>query len=154
MSTPIETNTEELQEVLQQVYNLPSRSTGGSVTPDLVVGLITNSSLYKESITEDNISIISGSLQSVFTKLRNGEEAKVILKHDFWYGGANYVGVFYPSGVSSQYFDETNYQIEERVQLDFILNELPGFHGILMRLHMSFKTDGTIYNFTYNSVQG
>ena len=38
MSTPIETNTEELQEVLQQVYNLPNRSGGGgSSDPDLAI---------------------------------------------------------------------------------------------------------------------
>lgn len=36
MSTPIESNTEELQEVLQQVYNLPNRS-GGSNSYDLTI---------------------------------------------------------------------------------------------------------------------
>lgn len=35
MATPIETNTEELQEILQTVYNLPMA--GGSSEPDLVI---------------------------------------------------------------------------------------------------------------------
>ena len=36
MSTPIETNTEALQEILQTVYNLPMAG-GGSAKPDLVI---------------------------------------------------------------------------------------------------------------------
>ena len=36
MSTPIETNTEELQEILNTVYNLPMAG-GGSSEPDLVI---------------------------------------------------------------------------------------------------------------------
>lgn len=40
MSTPIETNTEELRGVLNDVYNLPNRSTGGSSEPDLVIEFI------------------------------------------------------------------------------------------------------------------
>ena len=83
MSTPIETNTEQLQEVLQQVYNLPSRS-GGSTTPDLVLGINaenTKTGWYQldESRLSD-ISIISGSVSAVAEKLKQGITPRILLK--------------------------------------------------------------------------
>lgn len=75
MSTPIETNTEELNEILQTVYNLPNRSSGGSAEPDLVIGLNaadTDSSLWYEEYSVDNISIESGSISAVAEKVKQG----------------------------------------------------------------------------------
>lgn len=54
MSTPIETNTEELQEILQTVYNLPMAG-GGSSEPDLVIYGVPIAS------TGDYFNFVSGS---------------------------------------------------------------------------------------------
>jgi hypothetical protein len=80
MSTPIETNTEELQEVLQQVYNLPNRS-GGSTTPDLVIPVDFKSF---ETIEETDIGEVdSSAVIATQNKLSNGEAVNVLIKGKF-----------------------------------------------------------------------
>ena len=112
MSTPIETNTEELREILNEVYSLPNRSTGGSSEPDLIIGLnIANTKVMSddgsitrdlERMTVDDVSIVSGSVSDVTEKVRQGQPVKVLLRDihfytdDMWYqniGEANYVMV-------------------------------------------------------------
>ena len=88
MSTPIETNTEQLQEVLQQVYNLPNRS-GGSTTPDLVIGLNWTNTKTKsddgyafrsQHLSVNDVTIESGSLSAVVEKIKQGIPVRVSLK--------------------------------------------------------------------------
>lgn len=85
MSTPIETNTEQLQEVLQQVYNLPNRS-GGSASYDLTVNLsgefwTTDSTSYKPG---DNLTVAYDAEEARNTaiKLAAGESVSVIVRGD------------------------------------------------------------------------
>lgn len=75
MSTPIETNTEELQEILQTVYNLPNAGGSGKVSWDCV--------LEANGISMDKIScsVASGSLRSALNKLASGEKPNVILRY-------------------------------------------------------------------------
>lgn len=96
MATPIETNTEELQEILQTVYNLPMAG-GGSSEPDLMIGLnIDNTKLCPDgssapcrsltNMTKNDVSIISGSISEVAEKVKQGLPVKVMLNevHFYW----------------------------------------------------------------------
>lgn len=94
MSTPIETNTEQLQEVLQQVYNLPSIS-GGSSEPDLVIGLNWTNTKTKadngypfrsQNLSANDVTIESGDLSAVVEKIKQGIPVRVSLKAVNFYG--------------------------------------------------------------------
>ena len=76
MSTPIETNTEELQGVLDRLYNLPNLGGSGKVSWDCVIEASDN----KLTDGTTNFSVVSGSLRSVADKLDSGEKPNVILK--------------------------------------------------------------------------
>ena len=80
MSTPIETNTEELQEILQTVYNLPNAG-GGSSAPDLVIR--TSDEFYVWTIgsgwSADKVTYNPDEVTSVYEKLKAGKDVKVIL---------------------------------------------------------------------------
>ena len=80
MSSPIKTNTEELQNILQQVYNLPDRSSG-SAEPDLVItptedfniNSVANNSNYNiTKIQFDQTAVIS-----TYEKLAAGKDVRV-----------------------------------------------------------------------------
>lgn len=82
MSTPIETNTEELQEILQTVYNLPNAG-GGSSEPDLVIGL--TMPIHSLAATSENttVTIESGSLLAVAEAFRAGKCPVVKVKRNY-----------------------------------------------------------------------
>lgn len=145
MSTPIETNTEELQEVLQQVYNLPNRSASGSSTPDLVLTLnVEGRYMDDNNVTKEAFSIKSGSVQSTYTKLKNHEEVKIFVEFLCYYGGANYTGILYPIMVSAS---DDAYGGDSGVQLKFLSDYVPGYNGSVEQISLWLKLDGTIYNF-------
>ena len=77
MSTPIETNTEELQEILQTVYNLPMAG-GGSAEPDLVIGLDT-SDLEAISDSPEKLTFESADVINAYNKLLSGETVNCVL---------------------------------------------------------------------------
>ena len=83
MSTPIETNTEELQEILQTVYNLPNAGGSGKVSWDCVL-TVNGTNLANSSV---KFSVESGSLRSVHEKLSNFERPNVYLKFAGEYDG-------------------------------------------------------------------
>ena len=150
MSTPIETNTEQLQEVLQQVYNLPSRSGGN--TPDLVLGFNTeNTKHYLNSyqITAEDFTIKSGSALSTYTKMKNREEVKVILEVDTFYGSSVFTSTFYPFQVGAE--DEGDPAVNY-VVLDFITTYVPGLGTETEKLSMRIGVDGTIADITMYQV--
>lgn len=89
MATPLEMNTTELEGLLQDVYNLPNRSSDGSSEPDLVIGLNwrnTSTSRYPFTNNEDyrynveDVSVESGSVSAVVEKLQQNQHVKVVLK--------------------------------------------------------------------------
>lgn len=82
MSTPIETNTEELQEILQTVYNLPNAG-GGSSEPDLVITL-TESVLDGISDRPEKFSFNSEEVVNAYTKLLSGETVNCVLNADYF----------------------------------------------------------------------
>ena len=81
MRTPIETNTAELQEILQTVYNLPMAG-GGSAEPDLVIGLDTSDSMQIseriETVTFDSEAVIN-----TYNKLLSGETVNCVLNANY-----------------------------------------------------------------------
>lgn len=81
MSTPIETNTEQLQEVLQQVYNLPNRSASSdSYDLEIEVSLSWHTD-DRTTIQElSDLSYSAEDVKKVVEKLLRGEEPKVIVK--------------------------------------------------------------------------
>ena len=98
MSTPIETNTEELQEVLDSLYGLNMAAVGGgSSEPDLVIGLnVENTKVYPDGssapnrhlgmMTLDDVTILSGSVSATVEKIKQGLAVRVLLKdvHFYW----------------------------------------------------------------------
>ena len=84
MSTPIETNTEDLREILQAVYDLKNSAGGGSSKPDLLLGgtdkfyvhNVTDSSTSwgAQNITYDPVEVISA-----YEKAKAGDVVTAVL---------------------------------------------------------------------------
>lgn len=89
----IETNTQELREILETVYNLPNASGGGSAKADLVItgmpqtepvtanyfsfrrGTMSGKTFGPENVTFDQERVVSA-----YEKLINGEDVRVALQ--------------------------------------------------------------------------
>ena len=121
MSTPIETNTEELQEILQTVYNLPNAGGSGKVSWDCV---IESSGTYLEG-GKIKFTVVSGSLRSVFDKLTSGEKPNVILRHYYDYDGD--FGTYYSECIDMHHLF-TDYSDTEWLSMVFV------FAGTFVRL--------------------
>lgn len=89
MSTQIETNTEELNEILQTVYNLPNRSSGGSSESDIRVEWQLSSGKYPENISADEVSVVLD-YEAVVAKLQNGENVTAVMSHKYYYWDENF----------------------------------------------------------------
>lgn len=112
MSTPIETNTDQLQEVLQQVYNLPSRSGGGSVTPDLVVAIAGSANGWVSTLSKDaEIVIESGTVEDTIAKMVNGGSANVLVKLTYYYDNAKYYMSFIPENIKATILADRPYAL-------------------------------------------
>ena len=86
MATPIESNTEELQEILQTVYNLPTAG-GGSPEPDLVIDLDASNDPYISN-NIDGLTFNPASVINAYNKLLSGETVNCVLnaKYHLWSG--------------------------------------------------------------------
>ena len=149
MSTPIESNTEQLQEVLQQVYNLPNRS-GGSTTPDLVVvvdGISSDHTIF--DLSADDVSIESGSVEDAIAKMANGGYVKVLVKLSYRYWTYYYMN-FVAENVVALIFEDGSKRLNIRFG--------PLFHysspDASMRdlIEISLDVDGNIYFNAYRNM--
>lgn len=77
MATPIETNTEDLREILQAVYDLKNSAGGGSSEPDLVIR--GTDLFYMWSTNAKEVTYNPDEVISVYEKVKAGEDVKVIL---------------------------------------------------------------------------
>lgn len=79
---------------------------------DLVISFTTDTHWANDTVTKEKFSIKSGSLRSVFERLKKKEEVKVILEHEHWYNWMQFFGVLHPCQVSSSEFtyNDTLYQ--------------------------------------------
>lgn len=100
MSTPIETNTEELQEILQTVYNLPNAG-GGSSEPDLIVTInIPKNDGYISNITADHVTFDTSKIPALIAKLESWTPVSVVIQAKYYYGDyGEFTGFFYPTTV-------------------------------------------------------
>lgn len=142
MSTPIETNTEDLREILQAVYELKNSAGGGSSEPDLVIGIeIPHSDdVTLGGLTISHVTIKSGSVANTYAKLQERKEVKVFAEHEYWYGGYyKYTGVLYPSAVTMVDFDDiagVSVMFVSSTRLD------DGYDGKIVRIILGM--DGTV----------
>ena len=97
MSTPIETNTEELQEILQQVYDLPNRNSGGA-TWDMTIRFTRDNldDYGPTNISVEDFVIDSTEIDNVKHKIRSGEFVNVRMLGGYRYFSASTYGVFTP----------------------------------------------------------
>lgn len=83
MATPIETNTEELQEILQTVYNLPMAG-GGSAEPDLVITATENFGWDSPSTNQDynlaKIAFDPNAVISMYEKHMAGKDVRAAFR--------------------------------------------------------------------------
>ena len=79
MSTPIETNTEELQEILQTVYNLPNAGGSGSSKPDLTIKTAEGFDFVHDSNKYINVTIDPNEVVSTYDKLKSGKDVRATL---------------------------------------------------------------------------
>ena len=84
MSTPIETNTEELREILQTVYNLPNAGGGGSAEPDLVITLDPAPDLGGMSGSDNNLSFDHDAVVNTYTKILSGQPVNCVLNAKYY----------------------------------------------------------------------
>lgn len=97
MATPIETNTQELENILQQVYDLPNRASGGTDGYDLVIGLDLKGKRDSEGYLKqlydarpEDVSIISGSITNVKSKIEQKAPPRVALYFLYYYDNQLY----------------------------------------------------------------
>lgn len=78
----IKTNTEELQEILQTVYNLPNAS-GGSTEPDLVI-TYSNTDLSQSFSNPSFCSFDNAAVIDTYNKLLAGQTVNCVLNSEYW----------------------------------------------------------------------
>lgn len=79
----IKTNTEELQEILQTVYNLPNASGSGSAEPDLVI-TYSNTDLSQSFSNPSFCSFDNAAVIDTYNKLVTGQTVNCILNSEYW----------------------------------------------------------------------
>lgn len=149
MSTPIETNTEELREVLQQVYALPNAG-GGSDNYDLVIGLnivntktrVSGVSYNFRNASLDDVSIEGGSLSAAAEKIQQGVPAKVALKAIHFYGD-NWWYKSIGTASSVSIVSHANYPGESWTELScyFRMDALPDYSGSDVHYAITIRFD-------------
>ena len=149
MATPIETNTSELQEILQSVYNLPNANSGGSDTPDLVIKLTAPRESNLTEVVVSNFFVESGDVSAVIAKVRTFENPTIILKMDYYYGDFRYVGIATASSVL--YLEEGNDGFGDGLRISFDLPviyhpEAQTFMGIVV------NASGSVTNYVYKII--
>lgn len=111
---------------------------------DLVIGLATDGIFSKDGVTTNNLSVKSGSLRSVFERLKKKEEVKVILEHEYWYNNIQYVGVLYPIQVTSGEYTYGGI-LHQFISAVFCANCVPGGSGLISSLSCAINVeDGSI----------
>lgn len=159
MATPIETNTQELREVLEQVYNLPDRASGGSSEPDLVIGYREISDTHFGVESADQFSFDPADALNVANKLQRGEPVNCIVNLYYHYV---YTGSLVHSTAQMVQVAETFVVESGSFNVDFYYRDLdnmrcmqvnfsPGDDGVY---HIQGAVSTIVYSFTSNGWQG
>jgi len=116
MSTPIETNTEELQEILQQVYDLPNRSGGSAWDMTIRCHRDNIDDFGVINITTSDIAVDPTEVANTLSKIGNGESVNVRMLGRYRYGSLTTLGVFTPTHIEHRnnleiaFFIDNNYE--------------------------------------------
>lgn len=164
MSTPIETNTEELQDIVNRVYKLPNIGGSGSSAADLVIGLnVANTRLptsqtknnpHFNKFTVDDISIESGSISTVAAKVQQGIPIKVLLKEIHFYNSTLWsMGICESTHVSVCSVDKTYpTDVYDYLQVTFFASDFPeidsewgGSGPIRLKMVFNIETGSPVY---------
>jgi hypothetical protein len=130
MSTPIETNTEELQEILQTVYNLPLAGGSGD-SYDLIIPIYSSVSYGTGSLVPGDIGEVDwDAVTATKTKLDNGENVRVLVKGHYCVdsGGYQPVNIFPVSVISYSDF---------QLYVDILVGNYNGVNSVA---HIVFET--------------
>lgn len=142
MSTPIETNTEELQEILNTVYNLPMAG-GGSAGPDLVIqfddpnwdGVKTDYSQF----TFDSADVVN-----TFNKLITPQPINCVLNARYWPHSGGAIVASSPHVTAYARPESNNSAIVGYMSVFFNLWREYDLNGYwTMAIDFSIKGDGT-----------
>ena len=143
MSTPIETNTEELQEILQTVYNLPMAG-GGSSEPDLVIHFnkpdFGSLNGYAELATFNQEDVIS-----TYNKLLSGETVNCVLNATYWPDTGGPIKASSPHITAFAKSEDGNSARVGYVDVTFNLWYNSGFLGtVLVWIRFNIHGNGTV----------
>ena len=109
---------------------------------DLVISAVTDGMFL--NIGTANLSVKSGSLRSVFERLKANEEVKVILEHEYWYNDIKYLGVLYPIQVTSGEYTYGGV-LHQYISAVFCASNVPFGTGLVQALSCMINIkDGTI----------
>lgn len=114
---------------------------------DLVISFATKATVLGDaSGSTEDFSVKSGSLRSVFERLKKKEEVKVILEHEYFYGSGKFIG-FAPASQVSSYENIYGDNVYPFICVDFMLNTLPGDSYTRRMAHCMISVgDGVIEN--------
>lgn len=142
MSTPIETNTEELQEILQTVYNLPMAG-GGSSEPDLVI-VFDDGNWDGVKSDYSQFTFDSADVVNTFNKLITPQPINCVLNAKYWPHSGYSIVASSPHVTAFAYPESNNSAIVGHMRLYFNLWREYDLHGYwTMAIDFSIKGDGT-----------
>ena len=145
MSTPIETNTEELQDLVTRVYNLPNiGGRGGSSEPDLVITLTES---VMDGITDhpEKFSFNSGEVVNAYTKLLSGETVNCVLNADYFPNSGTKVKASSSQITATAEIIDNNSALAGYMEVHFNLWHNGDWRGLsLVTLGFGIHHDGTV----------
>ena len=136
MATPIETNTEELQEILQTVYNLPMA--GGSSEPDLVITLDDSDSGGINNHPE-KFSFNSDDVIGVYNKLLTGQTVNCVLNAAYWPTSGGCCNASSPHVTAFAISDDNNSARAGYLGILFNLSALYNGYNSIYTVHLDFN---------------
>ena len=142
MSTPIESNTSELREVLNTVNNLPN-AMSGSAEPDMVIALTMPLNYGEFTSSNTSFSIESGSLVAVAEAFRDGRCPVVKINHSYVTRGFDTSWPVVERGV---------YDCEVLYYGGYInfYTCLPPYFGLFIQMHVDMADDPQLFVYPYN----
>lgn len=144
MATPIETNTEDLREILQAVYDLKNSAGGGSSEPDLVIGLTTESAADTITGTPERFSFNSEDVVNAYAKLLSGETVNCVLNADYFPSSGGKVKASNPHITAFAEITDNNSAFAGTMTVHFNLWHSGAWLGSsLVRLGFYIHHDGT-----------
>lgn len=145
MSTPIETNTAELQEILQTVYNLPMAG-GGSAEPDLVIGFDDINGIGLDS--PDQLTFNPAEVIATYNKLLAGETVSCVLNSKYWVDSGGPVDASSPQMVAfAKSYGAAQPQVAGMLRVYFNLVRFYTVNGIwTFVIDFNILRDGSVEN--------